>query len=152
MPTINQLLLDAIKYDEVFMAYSIYLAVQEGVLKLSDGEEKFREVQFPDEKIRAAIESDSLKLYTNMIKLYLVRYENDYAVYLSKSEKEVASYHYKLFGEAAERIVDMTHKKDTEIYDEAVNDYLSFRDIQERTVSFPRFICLLPAKKRKVIM
>ena len=45
----------------------------------------------------------------------MVKYNLDYAMYLSKSQKEVEQMHFKLFKEPPERIVEATHKKHTSL-------------------------------------
>lgn len=151
MPTVNEFLLDAIKFDEIFMAYSVYIAIREGLLKVTDDEKRIHEIQFPDDKIRVAIQSDILKLYADMVKLYLVKYKGDYAVYLARNTEDVEQLHLALFRETTKRIIDMTHKKDIEIYDQQKKKYMSFRNIQENTAAFPCFVCLMESKAKEKV-
>lgn len=129
------------------MAYVLYIAVKEGVIQLTDSTDNIPFDRFPHDKIKKAIATDSLKLYSNMIKLFLVRRECDYAIYLAKTQKEVARLHDQIFRERAYNVVDMTHKKDTSIYDEQAKKYKSFREIQKDTVKYPSFVCLIDRKK-----
>lgn len=151
MTKVKDLLLDAVFFDNHFLAYSVYIAVQKNIITMNDDESKFYASDLPFDEIQQAIDSDSLLLKQNSIKLFMVKHYFDYAMYLGKSQKEVEQLHYKLFKEPAEHIVEATHKKGTALYDERTKKTMSFYDMQERASSFPLYCGLMEAKpKRKV--
>lgn len=146
--SVSKLLSDAIFFDQIFLAYSIYTAVRKGIVTLADTEETFYSSDLPFDEIREAIDSDNLMLKRNSIKLFLVRHNLDYAMYLAKDQKEVEVLHYKLFREFPERVVNATHKKHVRLYSELTKKTKSFYDIQEQTASFPCYCGLMESKNR----
>lgn len=145
---VKDLLLDAALYDNTFLAYSVFIAVQKGIVTMDDDEQTFYSSDLPFDEIQVAVDSDSLSLKKNSIKLFMVKYNLDYAMYLSKSQKEVEQMHFKLFKEPPERIVEATHKKHTSLYNERTKKVMNFYDIQEQTTSYPRFCGLIESKVR----
>lgn len=149
MKTVKDLLLDAVFFDNHFLAYSVYIAVQKNIVTMNDDENKFYASDLPFEEIRQALDSDSLLLEKNSIKLFMVKYYFDYAIYLGKSRKEIEQLHFKLFKEPPELIVEATHKKHTSVYDELTKRTWSFYDMQEPANSFPLFCGLMESKPKR---
>lgn len=148
---VKDLLMDAVYFDNIFLAYCVYTAINKGIVKMTDDEEKFYSSDLPFNEIQQAIDNDSLLLKHNSVKLFTVKYNLDYALYLAKHQKEVEQLHLKLFREVPERIVEATHKKGTSIYDIRTKRNMSFYDIQEQTASFPRFCGLMESKVKKKV-
>lgn len=146
--TVNNLLVDAIFYNNTFLAYSVYIAVSKGIVAMMDDESKFYASDLPFDEIQQAIDKDSLLLKQNSIKLFMVRYGNDYALYLARSKQDAEQLHFRLFKEQAERIVEATHKKGTSVYDERTKKTMSFYDMQKQKISLPRFCGLMESKVR----
>lgn len=147
--SVSKLLSDAIFFDQTFLAYSIYTAVRKGIVSLADTEETFYSSDLPFDEIREAMDSDNLMLKRNSIKLFLVKYNLDYAMYLAKDQKEVETMHRKLFRELPERVVNATDKKHIRLYSELTKNIKSFYDIQEQTASFPCYCGLMESKLKK---
>lgn len=147
--TVNDLLMDAVFYDNTFLAYSVFIAIQKNIVTMNDDESKFYTSDLPFDEIQQAVDSDSLLLKQNRVKLFMVKYNFDYAIYLGKSRKEVERLHFKLFKEPAERVVEATHKKGTTLYDERTKKTMSFYDMQKQATSFPCFCGLMESKKPK---
>lgn len=148
MPNVNELLTDAIRYDQIFLAYCVCIAVRNGVVTTDVDEEKLYASELPFDEIQKAFENDSLQLKQNSIKLFMVKYNFDYAIYLAKHQEEVEQLHLKLFKEVSERIIEATHKKGTSIYDEHTKKTMNFYDMQNRTVSFPHFCGVMESRVR----
>lgn len=146
MRKVKDLLLDAVFFDNNFLAYSVYTAVQKNIVTMNDDESKLYASDLPFEEIRQAIDSDSLLLIQNSVKLFMVKYYFDYAMYLGKSRKEIEQLHIKLFKEPPERVVEATHKKHISIYDELTKRTWSFYDLQEQANSFPLFCGVMASK------
>lgn len=149
--TVQDLLMDAVFFDNTFLAYSVYIAVQKNIVTMNDDESEFYASDLPFEEIQRAIDSDNLLLKQNSVKLFMVKYYLDYAIYLGKSRKEIQQLHFKLFKEPAERIVEASHKKHTSIYDERTKRTWSFYDMQKQATSFPHFCGLMASKVKKKV-
>lgn len=148
MTNVRALLLEAITYDQLFLAYSIYTAIQKNLICMSDDEEQFFSSELPFDEIRQAYDNDTLKLKQNSVKLFFIKYESDYAIYLAKNEQEAQQLHRKLFRVPAAKVIEATHKKFTSVYDDCTKKTLNFYDMQAKTRVFPK-LCAVMAAKRK---
>ena len=149
MQTINELLLDAVEYNEYSLAYSLFIAAQKKIIKLSDPVEKIDYDKFPHDHIQLALANDALNLKANSIKLFLVkRLENDYAVYFARNEKEVQDLHYKVFNYIPTNLIDRSTMIDSSIWDDNRKKYISFRQLKKLTQVFPSFLFLMEGKKK----
>lgn len=113
---------------------------------MEDSEEVFFKSKLPFDEIKAAENTDSLLLKKNSVKLFMVKVNQDYAMYLGKAQSEVERLHYKLFKEPAERIINTTNRKHITLYDPDTKKTQSFYDIQERTKIYPCYCGLIESK------
>lgn len=146
MTNVKTLLLEAINYDQLFLAYSIYTAIQKQIVCMTDDEQTFYSSELPFDEIQQAYDQDSLKLKQNSVKLFLIKHKSDYAMYLAKSAQEAQQLHSELFRVPASNVLDATQKKFTSVYDEHTKKTLDFYDMQARTRVFPKFCGVMAAK------
>lgn len=149
--TVSKLLLEAVEYEQFNLAYSLFIAAQKGIVKMTDPVETIDYNKLPYEEIYQALANDTLKLQESAIKLFLIKRpsDGDYAVYLAKSQTEAYSLHSHLYGKHSYRVFDRTEMMDSSIYDESRKTYVSYREIKKQILQFPYFVCLLDAKRRK---
>ncbi|OMC81827.1 hypothetical protein BK128_21390 [Viridibacillus sp. FSL H7-0596] len=143
--TVRDLMLDAVKEGYSMLAHSLFVAIQEKIISANDSEINLPFNKFPIDKCTAAHKSNLLGI--NPTLLFAIPLENDFAMYLSKSEKEAKELHYSFFKKLPSKIFDMTDKIYTDLYDETTKKRESFADIRNRTMKLPAYVCSMPKRR-----
>lgn len=137
--TVRNLMVDAVKEGLTMLAHSLFVAMKEGIISANDSEINLPYERFPIDKCIEATKNNILGIYPTY--LFAIPIGDNFAMYLSKSEKEAKNLHFKLFRTNAKKIFDMTNKIDTDLFDETTGKYESFAEIRDKTISFPKFVC-----------
>lgn len=147
---IQELLFDAVKYEESLLAHAIYVGIQRGLFTLHDSVEKFDLDMLPIHEIVEANKQNILKI--KKTKLYAIRRPNhaEYAYYLTEDKESALNKHRELFKEEPLNIYDQSHKRDVSIVGEhePLSKAKTFWDYKQNA-TLPYFICLMDAKRKR---
>lgn len=151
--TVNQLLMEVVALEWRQLAHEIYLAVQKGLVKLSDREATFWEIkpQLPSDEVAAITERNELGVVETRLYAIPLRDRAEFAYYLAHDQESVMRLHLLNFKESAANLYDVTHKINTYIsYEhEKIGKAKSFFEISKQVTEYPFFICCMDAAKKK---
>lgn len=135
--TVKELLHDAIYYDESRVAHWVYYALQKGLVQLDEPASCIPEdVDFTE--VYRMRDANVLQMCT--IKLFTIPLgEGRHAIYLAETEDAARAKHFKLYGQLAQRLIDMSEKMDTSLYCEETGISPSFRELKRQAVKFPYY-------------
>lgn len=140
MQTIKELLFDAVRFDEVLFAHTIFTAVQDGVVSLEDPQDKLDFNQVDLKKAKQAAEENRLAM--SVVKLYAMPLEpKNFAFILALSPADAEAEYRRHYEEAPRKVFDMSADMDRSLYFEEKNKHISFRQIKNQTQTFPYFVC-----------
>jgi len=133
--TINELLYDAIKHEETFLAYSLYWSMKQGHCKATDSIKTFRAKKQDIEEINKLIESNPLGI--QIMKLYSMKTKDGQnLIVLAENESSAKGHYLSEEGILPSKIHDMTNKMDTSFW-YGEEGYKSFSQIRDETLMFP---------------
>lgn len=133
--TLNELLYESLKSDEHFLAYSIYWAIQEGLVKGSDRFETLKNINLDTVKINELRERNVLNV--KEIKLYSMPMEtNQYLFVFAENESDARGVYMQQFSKLPKSIGDMTSRMDFEMWSEE-EGYKTFREMKDEILHFP---------------
>lgn len=136
---VKELLVDAVTYDEPYLAHAIYYAVQKGMVKLEDPASAIPYDQLDYKAILKMRDDNQLMMCD--IKLFIVPMgSKQFALYLAEKEGEARVKHHKVYGLLAVTIQDVSEKMDTETYCEDTQKWRSFRDLKRQVFQFPYYV------------
>lgn len=137
-PTMKTELMDAIKYDEPFLAHSIYYAIQQGYVKIDD----------PYDDLPADMDYDTIKKMQNAnflqmctVKIFNIPFgQGMHAIYLATSENDARAKHFTIYREHAQWIQDASSRMDVSLYCEETGVNKSFREMKREAAEFPCYV------------
>lgn len=136
--TLREWMIDAIKFDEPTLAYSIYWAAQNG-LSLDGNFESLKQAQLDHAAIAQLIESDPLGI--RYIKLYSWKDGAGFHLVLATNEQQARECIYSVTGKRADTLHDVTERgMDVSLWDVQRNRTELIRDIKADCVQFPHYI------------
>ena len=137
MPTVKNLLDDAMKYEMKGLVYCILYALRKKYIQPNDPEENFFNTRFADtdnEQIARLIESNPLRL--DIIKIYSLKMDKrKFAMIYARSREEAIQYYQELF-----------HKKPLNCHEILLDHEIllgkkpvSFREMRKQFNTFPAY-------------
>lgn len=137
--TINELLYDAIKYEESFLAYSLYWSMQQGLCKAHDNIKTYSVKNVDIKEVNKLVESNPLGIQT--MKLYSMPIQDEwFLIVLAANEGSARGAFLEHKGKLPESIVDMTVKMDSTFWFGENDGYKSCREIRDETLMFPHIV------------
>lgn len=134
--TFNELLADAIRFDEIRMAYSVYWLIKNGVVNGTDIVNGINWGIVNHQEVTEMMKRNELNL--KPIKLYSVPMGNRRHMIIFAQDEESARGHYlKETGQLPSKIFDITHKIFKEFWFEDTKQYKSLWQLKEETLVFP---------------
>lgn len=135
--TVKELLYDAIYYDEPLLAHAVYYAVQKGIVHLHEPASRIpKELDY--EEIVKMRDENVLQMCT--IKLFTIPMgQKRHALYLAETEDAVRAKHHKIYGQLAQRIIDISHEMDYPLFYEETGRSITFREMKREAVKFPYY-------------
>ena len=134
--TINELLYDAIKHEETFLAYSLYWSIQQGHCKATDSIKTFRAKKQDIDEINKLIESNPLGI--QIMKLYSMKTKDGQnLIVLAESESSAKGHYLSEERVLPSKVHDMTNKMDTSFWYGEEEGYKSFSQVRDETLMFP---------------
>ena len=148
---VQQLLDDAITFDEPFTAHYIYFVTRSKKIELTSPVDMLYQVQLSDQE-----RTDFYKLYKadtlqmRPIKLFAVQIsQHDFAFYFSATATDVQHLHFRLFNKNPHKVFNAYEKRiDRSLYFFDTKQYKSFRELLKETLEFPKYICTLKSESR----
>lgn len=141
---VQDIFLHAVEHGHSFLAHALFRAIQQKQISPADAVDQIDLTKIDLSESVAAQQQNILNIQA--IHLFAIPFQNGFAMYLSHDVPSTLQEHLKLFKSNATRCINMTNKIDAEIYDAEIQQYISFAEIKKQTVSFPRFVCILPKK------
>ncbi|MEG0258441.1 MAG: hypothetical protein RR651_01095 [Lysinibacillus sp.] len=142
----QQLLDDAVTYDEPFTAHMIYYMNLLKKINLNSPAELLQQVQLSKEEqsdFHNMLKSDLLQM--RPIKIFAVQVDNkNFAFYFAREVAEAKALHTQLF-KILPTVVYPAYEKmiDRGLYFSEIKKYKSFRELLQETIEFPKYICTL---------
>jgi hypothetical protein len=137
--TINELLYDAIKHEETFLAYSLYWSMQKGICKATDSVKTFHAKQVDANEVNKLIESNPLGI--QIMKLFVMPTGGNFHLFvLAENEADAKGVFLNEVGILPRKVVDMTIKLDTTFWLGENIGYKSCREVKNETLMFPHVI------------
>ena len=146
--TFNELLLDAIKFDEVWMAYSVYWLIKNDVYKGTDSIKQVNWGLINEEEVKQMMERNDLNL--NPVKLYTTPLGNDLHFLIFALNEESARGHcLNELGRLPEKIFDISQKMEMSFWFEDRQEYKSLRELKDEMLMFPATAMVYQADRAK---
>ncbi len=145
MPSIKNLLKDAIEYDLAYLAHFIYFGLERGKISAEDRSEKLMQIQLTESE-----ENDFYKMYEEdilgmkKIQLYAVEIKGNprcYAFYFAETPNQVVDLHTRIYKWRPNRIHNV-HRQllDFAIYDPNTGKTETFKDMLAQVVELPCYL------------
>jgi hypothetical protein len=133
--TINELLYDAIKYDEELLAYSVYWSIKKGLCSGLDSAKRFRSDLVVSDEVKEMIAQNELDM--RIVKLYsMPTTPGNHLIVLAESEASAKGQYMDDIGKLPQKIFDISDKMDKAFWFEDIG-YKSIRKIKDETLMFP---------------
>ena len=146
--TFNELLLDAIKFDEVWMAYSVYWLIKNDVYKGTDNIKQVNWGLINEEEVKQMMERNDLNL--NPVKLYTIPLGNDlHFLIFALTEESARGHCLNELGRLPEKIFDISQKMEMSFWFEDRQEYKSLRELKDETLIFPATAMVYQADRAK---
>ena len=146
--TFNELLLDAIKFDEVWMAYSVYWLIKNDVYKGTDSIKQVNWGLINEEEVKQMMERNDLNL--NPVKLYTIPLGNDlHFLVFALTEESARGHCMNELGRLPEKIFDISQKMEMSFWFEDRQEYKSLRELKDETLIFPATAMVYQADRAK---
>lgn len=146
--TLNELLYESLKGDEHFLAYSIFWAMQKGLVVGTDNFDKFKNADLNIEEIKALQELNPLGV--KQINLYSMNISaTEYLFVFAGTPIEARGLFHSTVGRFPEKVVDASSRMDTTMWDEQ-EGYQTFRQMKDKTMAFPSVALLYRVDDRPV--
>ena len=134
--TFNELLLDAIKFDEVWMAYSVYWLIKNDVYKGTDSIKQVNWGLINEDEVKQMMERNDLNL--NPVKLYTIPLGNDlHFLVFALTEESARGHCLNELGRLPEKIFDISQKMEMSFWFEDRQEYKSLRELKDEMLMFP---------------
>ena len=146
--TFNELLLDAIKFDEVWMAYSVYWLIKNDVYKGTDSIKQVNWGLINEDEVKQMMERNDLNL--NPVKLYTIPLGNDlHFLIFALTEESARGHCLNELGRLPEKIFDISQKMEMSFWFEDRQEYKSLRELKDETLIFPATAMVYQADRAK---
>ena len=146
--TFNELLLDAIKFDEVWMAYSVYWLIKNDVYKGTDNIKQVNWGLINEDEVNQMMERNDLNL--NPVKLYTIPLGNDlHFLIFALTEESARGHCMNETGRLPEKIFDISQKMEMSFWFEDRKEYKSLRELKDETLIFPATAMIYQADRAK---
>lgn len=146
--TFNELLLDAIKFDEVWMAYSVYWLIKNDVYKGTDSIKQVNWGLINEDEVKQMMERNDLNL--NPVKLYTIPLGNDlHFLIFALTEESARGHCMNELGRLPEKIFDISQKMEMSFWFEDRQEYKSLRELKDETLMFPATAMVYQAGRAK---
>lgn len=130
------MLLDAIKFDEEKLAYSVYWLIQKGIVKGTDYASRVNWDLVNHNEAQQMRERNELNL--NPIKLYSVPMGNNkHMLIFAQSEESARGHYWNETNELPKKIFDISKDIDKSFWFPEENKYRSLRNLKDETLVFP---------------
>jgi len=146
MQNVRELLLDAVKENQSLLAHSLYIAIQQNIIKSTDSAVNIPFKKFPMDDCLNAHKKNLLCMHPT--KMFAVPHNNFFAYYFAKNEQDVIDLHKKLFGHITKKPIDVSERIYMTIYDEEKKRYEDLYELRDKTMKLPAFIFTMKGKKR----
>lgn len=134
--TFQELLLDAIKYDEEKLAYSVYWLIKNGVVKGTDYAKSVNWDLVNHLEVQAMRERNELNL--NPIKLFTIPLgENKHFLVFANDEKSAKGHCLNETNRVPTKIFDITDQLNRSFWFPEKQKYLSLRELRDEALKFP---------------
>lgn len=134
--TVNELMYDALKYDEPLLAYSVFWSIKQGLCKANDHVKEFKTELVNQEEVNDLIKQNVLGM--NMLKLYAMPTKPNHSLLVFAETEAAAKGHYlNELGNLPRTVHDMTHKLDTTFWFGEEQGYKTLRKVRDETLMFP---------------
>lgn len=134
--TFNELLLDAIKYDEEKLAYSVYWLIKNGVVNGTDYAKSVNWDLVNHNEVQVMRERNELNL--NPIKLFSVPMGNKQHMIIFAQNEESARGHYlNETSQLPSKLFDISSDMDKSFWFEEKQKYQTLRELKDETLMFP---------------
>ena len=146
--TFNELLLDAIKFDEVWMAYSVYWLIKNDVYKGTDSIKQVNWGLINEDEVKQMMERNDLNL--NPVKLYTIPLGNDlHFLIFALTEESARGHCLNELGRLPEKIFDISQKMEMSFWFEDRQEYKSLRELKDEMLMFPATAMVYQADRAK---
>lgn len=133
--TVNELLFDAIKYDEELLAYSIYWSLKKGLCNGLDQAEQFQAELVNGTEVKEMIANNELGM--KIIKLYsMPTTPGSHLIVLAEDEASAKGHYLSEVGRLPNKVFDISIRMDKSFWFEDIG-YKSIRKIKDETLMFP---------------
>lgn len=134
--TVNELLYDAIKYDEELLAYSVYWSIKNGLCNGLDNVKQFKAELVNGDEVKEMINRNELDM--RIIKLYTMPTISDkHLIVLAESEASAKGHYLNEIGTLPQKIFDISAKMDKTFWFGDEIGYKSIRKFKDETLMFP---------------
>lgn len=134
--TFNELLLDAIKYDEEKLAYSVFWLINNDIYKATDYAHSNDWDLVNHDEVNRMRERNELNM--SIIKLYTIPLgKNKHILVFAVDEKSARGHCVSELGIIPGKVIDITNKIDTSFWFPEENKYRSLRELRDETLIFP---------------
>lgn len=130
------MLLDAIKYDEIKLAYSVYWLIKNGVVQGNDYAKGINWDLVKHDEVATLIETNELGLQP--IKLYTIPISKEkHFLVFAKNEQDARGHCLNELKMIAPKVIDIADKMNKSFWFPERKQYLSLRDLKDETLVFP---------------
>lgn len=134
--TFNELLYDAIKYDEEKLAYSVYWLIKNNVVKGSNYARSIDWDLVNHDEVEAMRKRNELNMST--IKLFSMPLgEGKHLLVFADNEQSAKGHCLNEIGKIPNKIFDITNKLDTSFWFPEKQKYQSLRELRDELLMFP---------------
>lgn len=134
--TVNELLYDAIKYDEELLAYSIYWSIKNGLCNGLDHVKKFKAELVNGVEVKEMISKNELDM--RIIKLYSMPTTlGCHLIVLAENEASAKGQYLSEIGVLPTKVFDISTKMDKSFWFGKEIGYKSIRKFKDETLMFP---------------
>lgn len=140
--TYNELLNDAIKYDEEKLAYSVYWLIKNRVVKGTDNARSINWDLVNHDEVETMRKQNELNM--NIIKLFTMPYDkNKHFLVFAIDEKSAKGHCVNELGIIPGKVIDISYKIDTSFWFPNKNKYQSLRELRDETLIFPATVMII---------
>lgn len=134
--TVNELMYDALKYDEPLLAYSVFWSIKKGLCKAHDHVKLFKAELVNQEEVYELIKQNALGMKS--FNLYsMPTTPGHHLIVFAESEASAKGHYLNEKGVLPKKIYDMTSKLDTSFWYGKERGYKTFREVRDETIMFP---------------
>ncbi len=134
--TVNELMYDALKYDETLLAYSLFWSIKKGLCKAHDHVNKFDMGIVNQKEVYELMEQNPLGI--KKMNLYsMPTFPNQHLIVFAESEASARGHYLSEVGILPRLIHDMNDKLDTTFWFGEEQGYKTLRTVRDETLMFP---------------